>query len=241
MKVPTAHNEAKYGDIAKTVIMPGDPLRAKYIAEHYLTDVVCYNDVRAMYGYTGMYKGHRISIQGSGMGIPSMAIYCDELFNGYGVDNIIRIGSAGTLSSDIEIRDIIIASSAQTDSNYVSLVGLDSDKPVGASEKLLNISKKITEKMGKKLKYGKVFTSLIFYNDPDVTKSRYDKDLLAIEMETVALYANAVCSNKNALAMFTISDNPVTGVNISSEERELGFNEMIKTVLEIAINIENEE
>lgn len=244
INVPTVHNKAKYGDIAKTVIMPGDPLRAKYIVENFFDDYVCYNDIRGMLGYTGHYKGVRISVQGSGMGIPSMGIYSKELFEGYDVDNIIRIGSCGSLSNDkasetakgIKLRDILVARDVDTDSNYGISSGFDEIYPV-ASEKLFND----VLSLKKDIKYGTIFTSDVFYKEKEKLIEVSRQEILGVEMETFALYLNAAVANKNALAIFTVSDNPISGESIDSMEREKGLNDMIKLALELAIKCEEKE
>lgn len=241
MATPTAHNGAKYGQIAKTVLMPGDPLRAKYIAEKFLEEPVCYNQVRGMYGYTGLYKGKKISVQGSGMGVPSMGIYSYELFNEYDVDNIIRIGSAGSLANPegskecqtVKLKDILVADSVATDSNY--LVSLNKNINPIASEKLLNKLKETAKQLNTDIKIGKIFTSDIFYSTKENLIETSKKDVIGIEMETLALYTNAIIANKNALALFTVSDNLIMGESISSEQRQIGFDEMIKLALELAI------
>jgi purine-nucleoside phosphorylase len=246
IKVPTAHNEAKKGDIAKTVIMPGDPLRAKYIADNFLEEVVCYNNVRNMLGYTGKYKGVRISVQGSGMGIPSMGIYSKELFEGYEVDNIIRIGSAGCLfneeaseiANSVKLRDILVAKTVDTDSNYLVTNNIEDTYFPEASVELLDILENVSKKEKIDIKVGEIFTSDVFYNLKQNLIDLSKKDVLGVEMETLALYANAKVANKNALAIFTVSDNAITGEGIPSEERETGLNKMIKLALELAYECE---
>ena len=234
INTPTPHNSANLGDIAKTVLMPGDPLRCKYIAEKYLENPVCYNKVRGMFGYTGTYKGVKISVQGSGMGIPSMAIYSTELFEGYDVENIIRIGSAGALFEEVNLRDIVVAKEVDTDSNYLTNKMFDEIYPV-ASNHLLEKLEDVIQTENKSVKIGEIFTSDIFYNDMGILKDLADKGVLAVEMETLALYANAKKANKNALSILTISDRPLKGESLSSEDREKSFNEMIEIALEIAI------
>lgn len=246
MIVPTPHNKAIKGDIAKTVLMPGDPLRAKYIAENFLEDVVLYNDVRGMYGYTGWYKDVRISVQGSGMGVPSMGIYSKELFEGYDVDNIIRIGSMGALANDeasseakdINIKDVVVATSILSDSNYISSNDLEGKVLPVASDKLLDIAKKVAKE---NVKFGRVFTSDVFYSSKEHLIKLSKIGVLGVEMETLALYVNAKVSNKNALAIYTVSDNPILEIGLTSKDRENGFNEMIKYSLDIALNIESEK
>ncbi len=243
--VPTPHNEAKLGEIAKTVLMPGDPLRAKYIAENFLEDAKLYNNVRGMLGYTGKYKGVTISVQGSGMGVPSMAIYSRELFDGYDVENIIRIGSAGSLDNEeasdlcksVNLGDIIIAEDVFTDSNYI--VENEYDVYPVASEKLLEIAKEKSE--GKEnIKIGTIYTSDTFYKDSKLLVEESKSDILGVEMETLALYTNAIISNKNALAIFTVSDKPLKNEGMSSSQRETGLNDMIKFALEIAVELEKD-
>lgn len=244
MIVPTPHNSAKKGEIAKTVLMPGDPLRAKYIAEKYLTDVKIYNQVRNMYGFTGKYKGKEISIQGSGMGVPSMGIYSRELFEGYDVDNIIRIGSAGALANDnasetaksVKVRDVIIATSVDTDSNYVIANELEDFYPI-VSDNILEVANNVISEKNLDVKLGEIYTSDVFYKDKESLIECSKKDVLGVEMETLALYTNAYITNKNALAMFTVSDNPILGESISSEERQIGFDKMIEIALEIAYRL----
>ena len=237
--IPTPHNEAKKGDIADYVIMPGDPLRAKHIAEKYLTDVVCYNKVRNMYGFTGYYKGIRLSIQASGMGTPSMGIYSKELYEGYDVDTIIRVGSAGSLLDSISMRDIVIATEVDTDSNYPSRVGISSEASLSASDDLLRIvSNYIEENKLENINIGKIFTSIIFYDDVNHLIDLSNKGYLAIEMETAALYANAKIANKSALSIFTVSDNPITNEALSSIERQENFDQMVEIALGIIVEKE---
>lgn len=246
IKVPTVHNEAKKGDIAKTIIMPGDPLRAKYIADNFLDEVVCYNNVRNMLGFTGKYKGVRISVQGSGMGIPSMGIYSKELFEGYDVDNIIRIGSAGCLfnknaskvANSVKLRDILVAKTVYTDSNYIVTNNVEDKVFPECSEELLSMLNNIAKQEKIEVKCGEIFTSDVFYNSLQNLLELSKKDILGVEMETLALYTNAKIANKNALAIYTVSDNPITGDSISSEEREKGLNKMIKLALELAYECE---
>ena len=245
INTPTPHNNAKIGEIAKTVLMPGDPLRAKYIAQKYLEDAKLYNDVRGMLGYTGKYKGITISVQGSGMGVPSMGIYSKELFEGYDVDNIIRIGSAGSLDNDnasdisksVNLGDIVVASDVITDSNYINANHYNVE-PV-ASEKLLNILKERSK--GKdNIKIGTVYTSDTFYMENYLLEEMSKKDVMGVEMETLALYTNAKVANKNALAMFTVTDKLLRGISVGANERQNGLNEMIELALNVAVQIEKE-
>lgn len=246
INVPTIHNEAKLGEIANTVIMPGDPLRAKYIAENFLEDVYCYNKVRNMLGFTGKYKGIKISVQGSGMGVPSMGIYSKELFDGYNVSNIIRIGSAGCLANknasnianNINLRDILVAKTVDTDSNYLLSNDIEDSLFFECSEMLLSLVKNIAKKVNIDIKQGKIFTSDVFYKDKGKLIQLSKLDVIGVEMETLALYANAKASNKNAIAIYTVSDNAITGEGITSQEREKGLNKMIKLALEMAYECE---
>lgn len=245
INTPTPHNNAKFGDIAKTVLMPGDPLRAKYIAEKYLENPKLYNDVRGMFGYTGQYKGVTLSVQGSGMGVPSMGIYSKELFEGYDVDNIIRIGSAGSLDNDdasdvsksVNLGDIVIASDVVTDSNYI--IANHYNVTPTASEKLLNMAKRMSE--GKSnIKIGTVYTSDTFYMEHSLLEEMSKKDVMGVEMETLALYTNAKVANKNALALFTVTDKLLRGISVPAQQRQSGLDEMIKFALDMAVELEKE-
>ena len=232
--MPTPHNGAQKGEIAKTVLMPGDPLRAKYIAETYLSDVVCYNTVRNMLGYTGYYKGKRISVQGSGMGIPSMGIYSYELFHEYDVENIIRIGSAGAIADGVQIRDIIIGMGACTNSNYAAQYQLPGTFAPVASYELLEKAVDAARKSGVNYRVGNVLSSDTFYDDSASLGSWRKMGVLAVEMEAAALYMNAARAGKNALCLLTISDCPFTGEATTAEERQISFTQMMEIALEIA-------
>lgn len=234
----TPHNSAEKGDIAKTVLMPGDPLRAKFIAENFLENPVCYNQVRGMLGYTGTYRGVRISVQGSGMGMPSMAIYSYELFNEYDVDNIIRIGTAGALPDNVNIRDIVIAMSASTNSNYASQYGLAGTYAPTASYRLLSEAVKAVEKFKLPHHVGNVLSSDTFYDESGSLAQWKKMGVLAVEMETASLYMNAVRSGKNALGIFTVSDCPFRNLETTAEERQTSFTDMMKVALETAYQIE---
>lgn len=232
----TAHNSAKMGDIAKTVLMPGDPLRAKVIADTYLEDVVCYNTVRNMFGYTGFYKGKRISVQGSGMGIPSIGIYSYELFNMYGVQSIIRVGSAGGIGKSVKLRDVCAAIGACTNSNYASQFGLPGTFAPTASYRLLKMADKAAEELGIDLNVGNLLSSDVFYH-PDAQNDKWaDMGVLAVEMEAAGLYLNAAKAGKEALCICTISDIIATGEELSAEERQNSFHDMMKIALEVAAN-----
>lgn len=246
MLIPTPHNEAKQGDIAKTVIMPGDPLRAKYIADNYLTDVVCYNNVRGTLGFTGYYNGTRVSVQASGMGIPSMGIYSKELFEGYDVDQIIRVGSAGTvankeaskLSNSVELRDLIVSEYADTDSNYLFALNIEDKVTPEPSPMLLELVKKVADRENIEIKVGKTFTSDIFYQDKEELIKLSKQDVMGVEMETLSLYANAKVAGKNALSMFTITDNIIEDKHLLSKERQEELTTMINLALELAVECE---
>lgn len=233
----SVHNNAKPGDVAETVLMPGDPLRAKFIAETYLEDPICYNTVRNMLGYTGTYKGKRISVQGSGMGMPSIGIYSYELFSQYGVENIIRIGSAGSLSENVNIRDVVIAMGACTNSNYASQYELPGTYAPIASYGLLRRAVDAGERLGAVCHVGNVLSSDTFYDDADSALKWQKMNVLAIEMEAAALYMNAARLGKNALCILTISDSMVHPEQFTTpEERQKTFTDMMEIALETAVN-----
>lgn len=233
--IPTPHIAAKEGDFAKTVLMPGDPLRAKFIAETFLTDAVLVNNVRGVNGYTGYYNGKRVSVMASGMGIPSMGIYSYELFNFYDIDNIIRIGTAGSIHPDLKIRNVVLAMGACTDSNYGAQYELPGTFAPIASFELLRKAVKVIEEMGNVgYKVGNVVSSDVFYSDRQTTAAWQKMGALAIEMESAALYMNAARAGKNALTICTISDSLVTGEVTTAEERQTSFDDMMKIALEIA-------
>ncbi|MDD7184700.1 MAG: purine-nucleoside phosphorylase [Ruminococcus sp.] len=235
----TPHNSAEKGDIAKTVLMPGDPLRAKFIAENYLENPVCYNQVRGMLGYTGTYRGVRISVQGSGMGMPSMGIYSHELFNEYDVENIIRIGTAGALSDNVNLRDIVIAMSASTNSNYANQYGLSGTYAPTASYKLLSEAVKFSESLNLNYHVGNVLSSDTFYDESGSLSEWKKMGVLAVEMETASLYMNAVRSGKNALCILTVSDCPFRNLSTTAEERQTSFRDMMEVALDTAYQIES--
>lgn len=231
----TPHNTANIGDIAKTVIMPGDPLRVKYIAENYLDNVRLFNSVRNIYGYTGVYKDMELSVMASGMGMPSMGIYSYELFKFYDVDTIMRIGSAGTISDKVDLRDIVLAMGTCTDSNYAMQYRLPGTYAPIADFGLLNNAYEQSKLYGIGVEVGNVVSTDVFYNDnPEYNKSWSNMNVLAVEMESAALYMNAARLSKKALAMFTISDNLLNGDSLSVQERQEGFDDMIKLSLETA-------
>lgn len=231
----SVHIEAKKGDIAETVLMPGDPLRAKWIAETFLENAFCYNEVRGMLGYTGTYKGKRVSVQGSGMGIPSAMIYYHELINDYGVKNLIRVGSAGSYQKDIKVRDIVLAMAASTTSGINNSRFINADYSPTASFDLLLEASLYARKKGIHIKAGNVLSADEFYeDDPNAYKLWAKYGVLCVEMEASGLYTIAAKHNIRALAILTISDSLVTGEHSSSIERETSFNEMVEIALNIA-------
>lgn len=234
MSIPTPHNTAKKGDIAKKVLLPGDPLRAKYIAETYLENPVCFNTVRNMFGFTGTYKGQEVSVMGSGMGMPSMGIYSYELFNFYDVDKIIRIGSAGALQDDINVMDIVIAIGACTDSNYASNYCLPGTFAPTASYSLLERAVEVAKEQGTPVREGNVVSSDVFYSDDPTKQDAWRKmGVLCAEMECAALYMNAARAGKQALGILTISDHMYREEAISAEARQTSFNKMMEIALGI--------
>ena len=236
--VPTVHIEANEGEIAKTVLMPGDPLRAKFIAETFLENPVQFNSVRNMLGFTGTYKGVRVSVMGSGMGAASIGIYSYELFKFYGVENIIRVGTSGGIGGGVKLKDIVIGMGASTDSNYLTQYGFAGHYAPIASYELLALAVEAAKELGSEVKVGNIMTSDVFYNDNADAYSSWDKmGILAVEMEAAALYANAVRLGKNALTILTVSDMVFTGEATTSEERQTTFTEMLKVGLETAVKL----
>ena len=234
----TPHNMANMGDIAKVVLMPGDPLRAKYIAETYLDDVVQFNNVRNMFGYTGTYKGKKVSVMGSGMGMPSIGIYSFELFSQYGVEAIIRIGSAGSYKEDYEIYDVVLASGAYSESNYAKVLTGNEASITYPSAELNDLIKATAEELDLDLKEGVIHSSDIFYHiDEAYKKGIEDNNCVAVEMESFALFENAKALNKKAACLLTISDSLVTHEETTAEERQTSFNKMITIALESAIKL----
>lgn len=232
----SVHIAAKNAEIADTVLLPGDPKRAKWIAENFLENAVCYTDIRGMLGFTGTYKGKRISVQGTGMGIPSMSIYITELMKDYGVKTLIRVGSAGSYQEDVKIRDIVVALSTSTDSNINNRRFKGASFAPTVNFDLLSKVLKTAEEKNIKIKAGNILTSDEFYNDdPSYFKKWAEFGVLAVEMETAALYTLASKYKAKALSILTISDSLVSPEITSSEEREKTFNEMIELALETAI------
>lgn len=231
----TPHNGAEKGDIAKTVLMPGDPLRAKYIADTYLKDVKCFNTVRNMFGYTGTYEGKEVSVMGGGMGMPSIGIYSFELYHFYDVDQIIRIGSAGGISDKVKVRDLVIGMGASTNSNFASQYKLPGTFAPIADFGLLRKAVEIAEEKNIPVVVGNILSSDTFYTDDETANDQWKKmQILCVEMEAAALYMNAARAGKKALCMLTISDHLYTGEALSAEERQTSFHEMMEVALKLA-------
>jgi len=236
----TPHNSAKMGDFGKTVLMPGDPLRAKFIAENFLTDPVLVNNVRGVQGYTGTWKGVKVSVMASGMGIPSIGIYSHELYTQYGVENILRVGSTGALQEDVQLRDIVLAMGASTNSNYIHQFNIPGTFAPIADYTLLRTAADIAEKAGARLKVGNVLSADTFYNDDPTFNDRWKKmNVLAIEMEAAGLYTNAARLGKRALAILTVSDHIYTGEALPPEDRQTTFTQMMEIALDTAVAMEN--
>lgn len=234
--IPTPHIEAKAGDFAKTVLMPGDPLRAKFIAETYLEQVRCVNQVRGMLGFTGTYKGKELSVMGSGMGMPSIGIYSYELFNFYDVDNIIRVGSAGAIQDDVNVMDVVIGMGASVVSDYPDQFGCPGHLAPLADYRLLSTAVKSAEELGTEVRVGNILSEDVFYAER--SKDCYKKmGVLAVEMESGALYLNAARAGKHALCILTISDHLYRAEELTSEQRQVGFGKMIEIALETAANV----
>lgn len=239
MAIPTPHISAKEGDFAKTVLMPGDPLRAKFIAENFLENPVLINNVRGIQGYTGTYKGVRVSVMASGMGQPSIGIYSYELFNFYGVENIMRIGSAGAIVDDLDLFDVVAGMGACTNSCYANQYQLPGTFAPIASYKMLTAAVESAKELGVDMKVGNLYSSDTFYDDAEGGLLKWKKmGVLAVEMEAAALYMNAARAGKNALAICTISDVPMKGKETTSEERQNSFTRMMKIALETAIKLD---
>ncbi len=234
--IPTPHIEVKdKGLIAKTVLMPGDPLRAKFIAETYLKDVIKFNTVRNMFGYTGTYKGKKVSVMGSGMGMPSIGIYSYELFAFYDVEQIIRVGSAGAYTSNLSLYDVVLATDAFSESTYAKVMGVSNRKKLAASKTLNNKIVKKADKLAIKLHFGTIHSSDVFYHPGgSIHEKMYNEHgCLCVEMESFALFANAKALNKKAACLLTISDSLVTHEVTTSEERQKAFTKMMEIALEV--------
>ena len=232
-KTPTPHIGAKLGEIAETVIMAGDPLRAKFMAEKFLDNPVQFNNVRGMLGFTGEYKGKRVSMMGHGMGMPSIGIYTYELFNFYGVKRIIRVGSAGSINNDLHLGDLVIAVGACTDSNYSSQFELPGTFAPTADFTLLRNAVESCEQLGYRYKVGNVLSSDIFYHENSHNDRWMKMGVLAVEMEAAALYMNAARSGNCALAIMTVSDHILTGESTTAEERQTTFTHMMDVALSL--------
>lgn len=229
------HINAKQGEIAENILLPGDPLRAKYIAETFLEDVICYNNVRGMLGFTGTFNGKRVSVQGTGMGIPSISIYVNELIQSYRVENLIRVGTCGAIQKDVKVRDVILAMSSCTDSNMNKLTFPGIDFAPCANFDLLMRAHEAGVKKGLQVKSGNVLTADVFYRDSmDIVEKLASYGVLAVEMETTALYTLAAKYGVNALSILTVSDHIFTGEETTAEERQTTFNDMILIALQTA-------
>lgn len=235
--IPTPHITAKEGDFAKTVLMPGDPLRAKFIAENFLEKPVLVNNVRGVQGYTGTWQGKRVSVMASGMGIPAIGIYSYELYNFYGVEAIIRIGSAGMISQSLKVRDIVAGMSAYTNSGFGKQFGFDGCVAPCCDYGLLKSAIEAGEAIGQHIVPGAIYSSDCFYDESAPLGKLQKLNVLAVEMEAAGLYMNAARAGKKALALLTISDNPFTGEGLTAEERQNTFTNMMKIGLEIAVKM----
>lgn len=235
--MPTPHNAACVGDIAKVVLMPGDPLRAKVVAQRYLSDVRLFNNVRGMLGYTGTYKGVPVSVMGSGMGIPSIGIYSWELYNVYDVDAIIRIGSAGGLAPHVRLRDIVMGQGACTDSNYAASFGMPGTIAPICDFGLLRAAVRAAERLGVRYSVGNLLSTDVFYCESAVHEAWASMGVLAVEMEAAGLYLNAAKAGKKALGIMTVSDLPLTGEGLSAEERQESFTQMMEVALQTAVAV----
>ncbi|WP_068547670.1 purine-nucleoside phosphorylase [Thalassotalea crassostreae] len=232
----TPHIEAKLGDIAETVLMPGDPLRAKFIAETFLENATCFNTVRNMFGFTGTYKGKRVTVMGSGMGVPSISIYATELYKDYGVENIIRIGSCGAISEDVNLMDVIVGMGASTDSNCNRMRFNNHDFAAIADFGLLKNVVDAADRLGKTVKVGNIFTADLFYTpQPDVFDLMEKLGVLGVEMEAAGLYGVAAEMGKKACCVLTVSDHIRRGESLSAADRQTSFRDMMEITLESVV------
>lgn len=235
----TPHIDAKVGDFAKTVLMPGDPLRAKFIAENFLENATLVNNVRGVQGYTGSFKGEKVSVMASGMGMPSMGIYSYELFKYFDINTILRIGSAGALHTDIHVRDVVIGMGCSTDSNYAANYDLPGTFAPLCSYPVLKASVEAAEEMGAKYRVGNLLSTDVFYGDDSTVNDRWAKmGVMAVEMEGAALYMNAARLRKNALVICTVSNHLITGEELTAAERQNSFGEMITLALQTALKLD---
>jgi purine-nucleoside phosphorylase len=231
----TPHIDPKGVDIAETILLPGDPLRAKFIAETYLDDIRCFNEVRNMLGYTGTYRGRPVSVMGTGMGIPSISLYSYELIHHFGVKNLIRVGTCGAMQQNMDLYDVVIAQGASTDSNYLQQFNLPGQWAPLSSYRLLERAKRIADERGQRTHVGNVLSSDVFYgDDPDAMGKWTRMGILAVEMESAGMFANAAAAGVDALAIFTVSDQIVTNAKTTPEERQTAFTAMIEIALELA-------
>lgn len=229
----TAHIDPQ-GPIAETILLPGDPLRARFIADTYLDDAVCFNTVRNMLGFTGTYRGREVSVMGTGMGVPSIGIYSWELINVFGVRNLVRVGTCGTARPEVDLYDIVIAQGASTDSNYLHQFGLPGTFAALSSYRLLEKAKRAADERGQKVHVGNVLSSDVFYSADATAMDRWTRmGVLAVEMESVALFANAVAAGVDALSIFTVSDHIARGEKTTPQERQTAFTAMIDIALDI--------
>lgn len=233
----TPHNAAKMGDIAETILLPGDPLRAKVIAETYLEDVVQFNSVRNMFGYTGTYKGKKVSVMGTGMGIPSIGIYSHELIHFYGVKNLIRVGSCGGMQEEMKVGDVIMAQGACTNSSYAHHYQLPGTMCAIADYGLLKTAQEIAQEKKVPWHVGNILSSDVFYTETPEWKSWAKMGVLGVEMESFALYCEAARAGVKALGIFTVSDSMVTGEETTAEQRQNDFKAMMEVALETAVRI----
>ena len=240
LPIPTPHINAPKDGFAKTVLMPGDPKRAKHIVDTYLKNAVLVNDVRGVQGYTGEYKGKKVSVMASGMGIPSIGIYSYELYHAYNVDNIIRVGTCGSLLKDIHVKDIVVGTGACTDSNYAANFRLNGTISAVASFELLKKTDEMTKKLQleKKVKFGQLLSTDVFYKDAPDALDWAKMGVIGIEMEAYGLYLNAARAGKKALSICAVSDNVVSHEELTAEERAKSVNDMIELALEVAISLE---
>jgi len=234
---PSACIEIKEGThVAKCVLMPGDPLRAKFVAETYLENPVCFNDVRNMLGFTGTYEGKEVSVMGSGMGVPSLVLYAHELYTFFGVESIIRIGSAGGIGDDVKVRDVLIAMTASTNSNHINAYDFIGTIAPTATWPMLRKAVEIADEMGVRTSVGSVYTSdFFYYPDPSVNEKLKKMGILAVEMETAGLYLEAMNSHKKALSILSVSDHIFTGDHLTPQEIRTTFNEMMEIALKTAV------
>ena len=231
----TPHIDPKGEEIAETILLPGDPLRARFIAETYFDNPRCFNEVRGMYGFTGTYRGRKISVMGTGMGIPSISLYSYELIHFFDVKNLIRVGSCGTIQDGIELYDVILAQGASTDSNYLTQFGVPGTYAPLSSYRLLEKAKRIADEHGQRNHVGNILSSDIFYNDdPDALGKWAKMGILAVEMESAGLFANAAAAGVDALGIFTVSDIIFAGKHTTPDERQTAFTKMIEIALELA-------